>query len=183
LSLTQRYAKLLKAEHTRPNRSSPITLIIPLIREVVLKPHRDLCGHRARLLPIFKPDTETAAFESIHMIESTSIYVHGFAFSLKIEEGRQHEPSTDEHLLPAAVASYREQIVPNRQRPPRFYSEQLCIIIATGAILPFTTVGATIGLVRFPLSYFFWLIAILFCYCLLAQAVKIWFLKRFNAWI
>jgi hypothetical protein len=57
------------------------------------------------------------------------------------------------------------------------------IIIATGAILPFTMVGAAIGLVRLPLSYFFWLIAILCCYCLLAQAVKIWFLGRFKEWI
>jgi P-type Mg2+ transporter len=57
------------------------------------------------------------------------------------------------------------------------------VVMAIGAILPFTAVGAAIGLVRLPLSYFFWLVGILCCYCLLAQTVKIWFLRRFKSWI
>jgi Mg2+-importing ATPase len=57
------------------------------------------------------------------------------------------------------------------------------LIMAVGAILPFTSIGAAIGLVRLPTVYFFWLSAILFSYCLVVQVMKIWFLKRFRAWI
>jgi Mg2+-importing ATPase len=57
------------------------------------------------------------------------------------------------------------------------------VIVALGAILPFTAIGSAIGLVRLPPVYFFWLAGILFSYCLVVQTVKIWFLKRFKAWI
>jgi Mg2+-importing ATPase len=57
------------------------------------------------------------------------------------------------------------------------------VIMAIGAILPFTAVGSAIGLVRLPLPYFVWLAGILLGYCVVVQVVKIWFLKRFNAWI
>jgi Mg2+-importing ATPase len=57
------------------------------------------------------------------------------------------------------------------------------LIMTIGVILPFTAIGSAIGLVRLPLAYFFWLAAILFSYCLAIQAVKIWYLKQFKAWI
>jgi Mg2+-importing ATPase len=57
------------------------------------------------------------------------------------------------------------------------------VIVAIGAILPFTPIGSAIGLVRLPPVYFFWLAGILFSYCLVVQTVKIWFLKQFKAWI
>jgi Mg2+-importing ATPase len=57
------------------------------------------------------------------------------------------------------------------------------VVMAVGATLPFTSIGPAIGLVRLPPVYFLWLAAILFGYCLVVQAVKIWFLKRFRAWI
>jgi P-type Mg2+ transporter len=57
------------------------------------------------------------------------------------------------------------------------------VIVAMGAILPFTAIGSAIGLVRLPPVYFFWLAGILFSYCLVVQTVKIWFLKQFKAWI
>jgi magnesium-transporting ATPase (P-type) len=57
------------------------------------------------------------------------------------------------------------------------------VIVALGAILPSTAIGSAIGLVRLPPVYFFWLAGILFSYCLVVQTVKIWFLRRFKAWI
>jgi Mg2+-importing ATPase len=57
------------------------------------------------------------------------------------------------------------------------------VIVAVGAILPFTAIGSAIGLVRLPPVYFFWLAGILFSYCLAVQTVKIWFLKQFKVWI
>ena len=57
------------------------------------------------------------------------------------------------------------------------------VVMAIGAILPFTAVGAAIGFVRLPLAYFFWLVGILCCYCLLVQTIKIWYLRKFKSWI
>jgi P-type Mg2+ transporter len=57
------------------------------------------------------------------------------------------------------------------------------VIMAIGAILPFTAIGSMIGLERFPHIYFFWLAGILLSYCVIVQVVKIWFLKKFDAWI
>ena len=57
------------------------------------------------------------------------------------------------------------------------------LIMTIGVILPFTGIGSAIGLVQLPLAYFFWLAPILLSYCLAIQAVKIWYLKRFKAWI
>lgn len=56
-------------------------------------------------------------------------------------------------------------------------------IMALGAALPFTSFGSSIGLVALPLRYLLWLIGILAGYCLLTQAVKGWFLRKFGEWL
>ncbi len=57
------------------------------------------------------------------------------------------------------------------------------IVMFAGAVLPFTSIGSAIGLVRLPLIYFCWLSGILVAYCLLTQVVKAWFLRRYRSWI
>jgi len=57
------------------------------------------------------------------------------------------------------------------------------IVMAIGIYIPFSYVGHGIGLVSLPGSYFYWLFAILLSYCVLTQLVKIWFIRRFNAWL
>ncbi len=57
------------------------------------------------------------------------------------------------------------------------------IIMAVGVFLPYSSIGASIGLVPLPLSYFPWLIATLICYCGLTQIVKVWFIKKYNYWL
>ena len=57
------------------------------------------------------------------------------------------------------------------------------LIMAVGILLPFTSFGSSIGLAPLPLSYFPWLIAILFAYCLLTQTVKNWYIRRFVKWL
>ncbi len=76
------------------------------------------------------------------------------------------------------------------RRIPIFQSVACAPLLATtsltmliGALLPFTPIGSAIGLVPLPLSYFPWLIGILLSYCLVVQAVKIWFLNKFGTWI
>ena len=56
-------------------------------------------------------------------------------------------------------------------------------IMAIGLVLPFTGIGASIGLVPLPWSYFPWLFGILIAYCLLTQVLKQWYIKKFNSWL
>lgn len=56
-------------------------------------------------------------------------------------------------------------------------------IMAIGVIIPYSKLGATIGLVPLPWAYFPWLIGILFSYCLLTQVVKNWYVKKYNHWL
>jgi Mg2+-importing ATPase len=56
-------------------------------------------------------------------------------------------------------------------------------IMAIGIMLPFTALGARIGLVALPLAYFPWLIATLLCYCVLTQFIKQWYIRKFSKWL
>lgn len=56
-------------------------------------------------------------------------------------------------------------------------------IMAFGIAIPFTPFGASIGLVALPWSYFPWLAATLTAYCVLTQAIKNRYVKRFNSWL
>ena len=57
------------------------------------------------------------------------------------------------------------------------------ILVGNGIAIPFTTIGASLGLVPLPWSYFPWLVGILLSYCLLTQTVKVWYIKRFERWL
>lgn len=56
-------------------------------------------------------------------------------------------------------------------------------IMAFGIAIPFTPFGVSIGLVALPWSYFPWLAATLTAYCVLTQAIKNRYVKRFNSWL
>lgn len=56
-------------------------------------------------------------------------------------------------------------------------------VMAIGILIPFTPFGASIGLVALPWSYFPWLTATLLAYCILTQATKNWYVKRFKSWL
>jgi len=56
-------------------------------------------------------------------------------------------------------------------------------IMAIGILIPFTALGAKIGLVPLPLIYFPWLIITLLCYCILTQVVKRWYIRKFAHWL
>jgi Mg2+-importing ATPase len=47
----------------------------------------------------------------------------------------------------------------------------------------FSPLGAGIGLVPLPVSYFPWLAGTLVSYCVLTQVVKGWYLRRFGRWL
>jgi Mg2+-importing ATPase len=54
------------------------------------------------------------------------------------------------------------------------------LVMLAGVIIPFTSFGATLGLRPLPLAYFGWLVLILVCYVVLAQAVKTWFARKYG---
>ncbi len=56
-------------------------------------------------------------------------------------------------------------------------------IIAAGLVLPFIPLGAKLGLVPLPTSYFAWLVVILLSYSVLTQIVKGWYIRRFGSWL
>jgi Mg2+-importing ATPase len=55
--------------------------------------------------------------------------------------------------------------------------------MAFGIYLPFSSLGAHLGMVPLPLPYFGWLAAILFSYCVLTQVVKKLYIRRFEQWL
>lgn len=57
------------------------------------------------------------------------------------------------------------------------------LIMVLGIIIPFTSFGKSIGLEPLPLSYFPWLIGILLSYCVLTQAIKNWYIRKFVKWL
>jgi Mg2+-importing ATPase len=58
----------------------------------------------------------------------------------------------------------------------------LCVM-AVGIVIPYSPLGAAVGMVPLPLAYFPWLIATLISYCLLTQLVKRWYIRRFGMWL
>ena len=57
------------------------------------------------------------------------------------------------------------------------------LIMVIGIGIPFTSLGASIGLEPLPWSYFPWLAGILLSYCVLTQLIKNWYIKRFVKWL
>jgi len=56
-------------------------------------------------------------------------------------------------------------------------------IIAIGIAIPYTVLGRHLGMVELPLEYFGWLAATLIAYCVLAQFVKVLYMRRFGRWL
>jgi Mg2+-importing ATPase len=56
-------------------------------------------------------------------------------------------------------------------------------IMAFGIYLPFSSVGAHLGMVPLPLSYFPWLAGILLSYFVLTQLMKRIYIRRFGQWL
>jgi P-type Mg2+ transporter len=56
-------------------------------------------------------------------------------------------------------------------------------IMAIGIYLPFSPLGAHVGMTPLPPPYFLWLVGILLSYCLLTQLVKGWYIRRYHAWL
>jgi Mg2+-importing ATPase len=57
------------------------------------------------------------------------------------------------------------------------------LVMAVAVLIPFSPFAEVLRMQPLPLSYFPWLAGILFCYCLLTQLVKTWFIRKFKYWL
>uniref|UniRef100_UPI0013D05A75 hypothetical protein n=1 Tax=Escherichia coli TaxID=562 RepID=UPI0013D05A75 len=57
------------------------------------------------------------------------------------------------------------------------------VIVAFGIYVPFSPLGAAVGLQPLPWDYFPWLVATLVGYCVLTQIVKTLYIRRFKTWL
>ena len=56
-------------------------------------------------------------------------------------------------------------------------------IIAIGLLLPYTGLGAKIGMMPLPPVYFAWIALTVLTYCVLTQAVKLLYIRRYGRWL
>lgn len=56
-------------------------------------------------------------------------------------------------------------------------------IMAVGIFVPFSSFGASIGLMPLPWAYFPWLVGILLTYCILTQGLKLLYIRAFQRWL
>jgi len=56
-------------------------------------------------------------------------------------------------------------------------------IMGVGVLIPFTVLGAKLGMSAPPLSYFAWLAGTLVCYWVLTQVVKRVYMRRYGSWL
>ncbi|MDQ9125698.1 magnesium-translocating P-type ATPase [Serratia fonticola] len=56
------------------------------------------------------------------------------------------------------------------------------LIMALGIYIPFSPLGAWVGLQPLPWEYFPWLVATLVSYCVVAQLMKRFYIRRFGKW-
>jgi Mg2+-importing ATPase len=56
-------------------------------------------------------------------------------------------------------------------------------VIAVGILIPFSPLGASIGLQALPAAYFPWLVVTLVAYCALTQFIKAIYIRRFAKWL
>jgi Mg2+-importing ATPase len=54
------------------------------------------------------------------------------------------------------------------------------VVMAAAMAIPYTPIASALGFTPLPLVYFAWLSAILLGYCLLAQLVKTWYVRRYG---
>ncbi|CAI0737743.1 Magnesium-transporting ATPase, P-type 1 [Serratia rubidaea] len=57
------------------------------------------------------------------------------------------------------------------------------LVMAVGIYIPFSPLGAWVGLQPLPWEYFPWLAATLVSYCVVAQLMKRFYIRRFGAWL
>ena len=57
------------------------------------------------------------------------------------------------------------------------------MIMAIGIFIPYTYIGGKFRLVPLPGEFYYWLAGTLLSYCLLTQAIKMWFIRKFHYWL
>jgi Mg2+-importing ATPase len=84
-------------------------------------------------------------------------------------------------LIVHMIRTQKIPLIQSRAAPPVI--ALTLAVMAAGIAIPFTPLGAALGLTPLPLAYFPWLAGILLSYCTLAQMVKTWYIRRFGTWL
>ncbi|AKV04417.1 Mg(2+) transport ATPase, P-type [Labilithrix luteola] len=84
-------------------------------------------------------------------------------------------------LIVHMIRTQKIPFIQSRAAPPVI--ALTATVMTVGIAIPFTPIGAAVGLRPLPLSYFPWLVAILLSYCTLTQLVKTWYVRRFGSWL
>jgi Mg2+-importing ATPase len=88
-----------------------------------------------------------------------------------------------ESLMTQTLVVYiiRTSHIPFLQSNPAPVMTMITMVVMAAAVtIPYTPIATALGFTPLPLVYFAWLAAILFGYCLLAQLVKTWYVRRFD---
>jgi Mg2+-importing ATPase len=56
-------------------------------------------------------------------------------------------------------------------------------IIAIGIAIPYTGIGAKLGMLPLPPVFFAWVAATVLTYCVLTQLVKVHYMRRYGRWL
>ncbi len=84
-------------------------------------------------------------------------------------------------LIVHMIRTQKVPFIQSRAAPPVI--ALTATVMAVGIAIPFTPIGATVGLRPLPLAYFPWLVAILLSYCTATQLVKSWYVRRIGVWL
>ncbi len=148
--------------------------------EYLEKPRKWEAGHIARFMIFLGPTSS--------IFDVTTFCLMWFVFKANnpdvqslFQSGWFIEGLLSQTLI---VHMIRTQKIPFFQSMPSMPVLLLTLVImAIGIALPFVPLGARVGLVPLPMSYFSYLALTLFGYCTLTQLVKFWYIRRFGQWL
>ncbi len=84
-------------------------------------------------------------------------------------------------LIVHMIRTYKIPFIQSRPSAALFFLTLIIIII--GLTLPFTVIGKLVGMVAPPYTYFLYLFPAVLAYCLATQVVKIFYIRKFKAWL
>ena len=123
---------------------------------------------------------------SIFDLTTFALLLYGFGYATPAQQGLFHagwfiEGLLSQTLIIHLIRTTKIPFLESTAAPPLLVLTVL--VMAAGLAIPFSPLGAAVGLAPLPATYFPWLAATLLAYCCLMQVVKRWYLERFGTWL
>jgi len=148
--------------------------------EVIARPQRWNPVDIGRFMLILGPISSVFDFVTFFVLHRLTVFQdsdHAAFF----QTGWFVEGLLSQTLIVFVIRTHKIPFWSNRPSWPLLAGTVLVMLV--GAVLPATPIGISIGFVHLPKIYFAWLTGILITYCLFVQALKPWFIRRFDSWI